>query len=1368
MKGKRPVLLLAAVALALALIVLLSARQTKPAKTGVELLQNGEFELVSAELLPEHWLPESYFNDPDITDFSVTAGKSGNGIRIDNHSPNDARFAQPVQVSPDTLYRFSGYVRALADGGRGANLSVGGIYVFSEPVYDTKGEWEGITLYGRTGSNQREVALFARLGGYSGESAGFAEFDGLSLMAVEDVPNGYYVESWDQQERAQIDISDTDTAPARPAAPWLLVMMAFGALLLLFFASGVERHAQNELSQSSRQQYLELFSLLLAAFLSRLLIAWFVPGFPVDISCFRAWANQMAEIGPAGFYLTDTLSDYPPGYMLVLWPLGLIGRALGTGATEMMVKLPAMFFDMGIVTLLYLIAKKSVGHRAALLLAMLYAFSPLPYLVGSAWGQVDSVPSLLLMIAVLMISTQRWQFALPVYVLAVLMKPQALMAGPLGLLALVMEWFWQKDRKALLRSVLIGILLSILAAAAVALPFFNEQNGIPWLISHYGDTMGYYNYASVNAANLFFLFGRNWTGIADPAPFLLRLTGLFVLLIPTAVFLWQGRKSSGEEKLAKSLLNEAPLLAALIPALVTLFPMSFSLQGTLLMVSSFLMVSWQYVRGKKAENLSLMAGVLLTLFFVLGVMMHERYLFLAVSLLTLAYVLRRDRRLLLLLICVTALCFLNSGVALDRGVRIGGASGNLSAPMAGLVSDSAWLEYALSAFSLPVASYALYLGMELTRPDSQVRPFRRKLIKRVETRRNDRLAFLADTPRVANPGRKDVAIILGITALYAILAFVNLGSTVSPQTPWVSGGENVSATLDLGETRSFRFLMFPGIHWQDSEFTVETSENGEDWFLYPARVQYGDCFAWRTLSQASRSPDGSVSYFGIPQELSGRYIRLTAPGTKLTLMEVVAQDLGTGENIPLSPASPGAEALVDEQGTLSGPPSWYNSMYFDEIYHARTAYEQRNALLGEEPSAIYETSHPPLGKVLMTFSVMVFGMTPFGWRFAGALAGVLMLPGLYLLGRQLTGRKRFGVFAMLLMAFDFMHFTQTRIATIDSFATLFIIYAYYFMFRWMNMDYFLQPLKKTLPSLFLSGLMMGLAIASKWTGIYAGAGLAVLFFWSVVRMARRGLACAKLTRKELDALGNKAEKAKAYAEKWFINTLLTALWCLLFFVAVPAVIYYLSYFPVFISTPGGLTVRKVISANQGMFSYHSAKGLGADHFFSSPWYEWPLIIKPMYYYSGGVVNGTASTILSFGNPLVWWGGLIALVMVLILAGYKAVSYAGIIRAPESLCRDRRPMMLLTAFAAQYLPWILVPRGTYIYHYFPSVPFIILCITLLVSYLMKRYGRVGKALLIGLPTVALILFIAFFPYLSGMRVSTAWLDAMKWFPNWLYY
>lgn len=1368
MKNKRLLLpLVLLLALAVALFVYLSRKPASSVVYEAELLKNGSFELSDEEGFPDNWLVEAYVPGHTASSFDLVEGQTGQGIKITNYSPNDARYFQTVKVSPNTTYLFSGYVKAQAEGGRGANLSIADVYAFSTAVFETEGGWQRVEFYGQTGPKQTDVTLFARLGGYSGEATGFAEFDNLSLMAVKGAPEGAIVQSWDKEAES----SDTGDSAFGSRAPLLLLVMAVFTVLMAFLARFAQRLEGFEINEKSDQRaWLLLCLLLLVALFSRLFVMVNFSGFPVDVSAFRAWANDMARVGPGQFYLQPGHRDYPPGYMLLLWPLGLMGQALGTGATELLVKLPALLSDLGITVLLFVIAKKWTNGYAALALSALYAINPLTYLAGSAWGQVDSLPSLLLLVAVLMIMRRRWKIALPVYVLSVLMKPQALMVGPLGLLALVMDFVWHKeDTKAQIKEVLLGACLSVLLALAVALPFFNEQNGFAWLFSLYGNTMSYYHYATVNATNLHFLFGQNWVTITAAAPFLLRLIGAMILVLPTALYLIK-------QKDLKKLENLLSLLSMVL-ALCVFIPMSLQTVGIFLMLAVFALVFAMYLRGQTHDNLPLLAGILLTGFSVLGTMMHERYLFLAVALLTLAYIKKRDWRILLLLLLITALCFLNTGVALDRGLRIGGSEGNLDAPGAGLISDSAFMEYGLSALSLLITALCIHLGFALCGKDAKVLGFAPAI--KVETLKPSlRFAFIEKKEPVRFD-RKDAALILAVTLLYALLAFINLGATKAPQTPWMSavtfenGAQESEVTLDLGEERDFKLLFYAGVHYQDSTFSVETSKDGEHFETYPFQVLEGDLFNWRYLSHPYQNAKGETVYDSLPRELTGRYVRISGIKNQLTLLEVIAQDSLTGQTIPFVSSTKGAEALIDEPELFEGPPSWYNSMYFDEIYHARSAYEQRNGILGIEPNVVYESSHPPLGKVLMTLSTFIFGMTPFGWRFAGALAGVLMLPGLYLLGKQLTRKRIMGLLAAGLFALDFMHFTQTRIATIDSFPTLFIIFAYFFMLRYISLDFVRVSLKKQLVPLFFSGLFMGLAIASKWTGMYAGAGLAVLFFISLIQNLMRAQLLKKANEEELDTLLEEKETAQAFGQAWPKTALLTCLYCLLFFIAIPALIYYLSYIPVYMSSSGGLTLEKVVLNNIGMFNYHSRPGLGADHPWASPWYSWPIIKKPMYFYSGGNKNGTASVIWSFGNPLIWWGGLLALVLTFLQTIKNRLDLARDLhlaneRGLPAPAFDHRPQFLLIAFLAQYAPWILVPRGTYIYHYFPSVPFIILCMVLMVDYLYQKSPRAAEILHITLIVVAAGFFIAFFPYISGIRVSTEWLSAVRFIKNWLHF
>ncbi len=763
-----------------------------------------------------------------------------------------------------------------------------------------------------------------------------------------------------------------------------------------------------------------------------------------------------------------------------------------------------------------------------------------------------------------------------------------------------------------------------------------------------------------------------------------------------------------------------------------------------------------------------------------GSMMHERYLFPAVALLLLGYLLKKDVRILWLAVGVTVAGFLNVGCALDRNIRIGGAAGHLNAPAVSISSDTAILEYLSAGLNILVGFASLWLCSALSRGGIiEIFPENRPI---------------SPLPKVA-PERKmtvrDWIILSSITVVYSVLAFTNLGSTKAPQTAYVSQSPNEQIMLDLGEEHTFNMLYYGGIHLYDSSFTVEFSRDGKIFDqYYTADMPIGDCFKWKYLSYSSG---------GYPETVTARYARITADNYNLTLFEVLFRDAETNETIPatllghmmtsealetdpetgetltnrqiVKAGNETAAFLVDEPDSMEGDyPSWYNSTYFDEIYHARTAYEHLHQM---QP---YEYTHPPLGKVMMSWAIAIFGMTPFGWRFAGALAGVLMLPGMYLLGKLLIKRSWGGMACCALLSLDLMHFTQTRIATIDSFVVLWIIWMVYFMLRWFFQEPFRKPLWKSLIPLALSGLCMGLGIASKWTGCYAGLVLALIFFWGVFRRWRLVRSAKKIPEKER----TEEEKASANGGKYLLITIAS---CFIFFILVPAIVYYCAYIPFFAYDGTGVTVKKIIQEAERMFSYHSTPGLGMDHAFYSPWYEWPVIAKPMYYASNSFEPaGYHTTISAMGNPAVWWVGLMC---ILCLCGVWIKRHLQTDRTFTLWTEknDPRPAIILVCYFVQLLPWILVPRGTYIYHYFPCVPFLAIAIALCIDLLAetgcavaivpaendgKRAEYTAMILLALILFAAAALFVAFFPYASGCLTPQSWLDAMRWFDRWLWY
>ena len=1397
-------------------------RPSSPADYGENLLVNGSFEKVDARGVPEGWTLDAWSGLSGAV-FDVVQDENGSAAHIVNQIPKDARFAQEVSVEPNTLYRLHGYIKADAQDGRGANLSIKDIYLFTDEIYDTNGEWQEAVLYGRTGSGQHTVTIFVRLGGYSGEATGEAWFRDVTLCKVEGIPDGYSAPLWCSTKTS----SNTETDTQEGTASTLLV---FSSIVYLgLFALLCHTLLRPRLLQGWRRIWTKGWTaalFLLAAFALRMVIAALVPGYDVDIGCFRAWGNKMAESGPAGFYPPNdpfSFCDYPPGYMWVLWVLGLIGRALGTGVTEFMVKLPPIAADMAVCAILYREGKKLIPDAAALAVSLLYAFNPLILATGSAWGQADALMTLLLMLSVLYAVRHKWKAALPLYLASVLFKPQALMFGPLGLLALIMDFLSalkdETNKKDRLRDMGLGFAFTIVTGLVIVVPFSIHLKW-DWLFTLYSQTMGRYAYATVNSCNLYFLLGKNWvsagSGLSGDfwVPFLAFCLAVLPLIAAWMTH-WKGNlkaalQDQGSRLRLYVLGGMGFALGLTLLAFAMVGGLTYATLGTAMIVYCLAVFSALYIFSHDAANLPVFGAALLLLLFNTGSMMHERYLFPAVALLLLGYLLKKDVRILWLAVGVSVAGFLNVGCALDRNIRIGGAAGHLNAPAVSINSDTALLEYLSSVLNVLTGFASLWLCSSLSRGtvteflpgERSATPLPRTAVSRKMTKR-------------------DWIILASITVVYSVIAFTNLGSTKAPQTAFVSKSPDEQLVLDLGEERTFQLLYYGGIHQYQSDFTVEFSQDGERYDQsYTAAMPIGDCFKWKYLS----------AYGEYPETVTARYVRVTAGHYNLTLFEMLFRDAETGESIhaslvsdqmvkdeevidpttgePLIDGRTGqpvtrtkrgeaenetAAYLTDEPDSMEGDyPSWYNSTYFDEIYHARTAYEHLHQL---QP---YEFTHPPLGKVMMSWAIAIFGMTPFGWRFAGALAGVLMLPGMYLLGRLLIKRSWGGMACCALLALDLMHFTQTRIATIDSFVVLWIIWMVYFMLRWFFQEPFRTPLWKSLVPLALSGLCMGLGVASKWTGCYAGVVLALIFFWGIIRRWRILRTAKKVPEKKRTA----EEQTAANGGKYLLITVAS---CLIFFVLVPAVVYYCSYIPYFAYDGVGVTVDKVVRQAVGtyfidgniptwsMLGYHSQPGLGMDHGFYSPWYEWPVIAKPMYYSSNDFEPaGYHMTISAMGNPAVWWTGLLC---ILCLCG---------VWIKRHLLKDRtltlwtekndpRIALILLCYFVQLLPWILVPRGTYIYHYFPCVPFliiaIVLCLDLLAdtgygkavsqanneeeaTQIARRNGKHSEGaamiLLAVILIAAAVLFVAFFPYASGRLTPQSWLDAMRWFDRWLWY
>ncbi len=668
-----------------------------------------------------------------------------------------------------------------------------------------------------------------------------------------------------------------------------------------------------------------------------------------------------------------------------------------------------------------------------------------------------------------------------------------------------------------------------------------------------------------------------------------------------------------------------------------------------------------FLRGKDKSKYFYCGALIIFGIFMFGTKMHERYLFPALPLFFFAYIYKKDRRILFLAAGVSLLHFMNVGYLYLLSLR-----GTYYAMAPDKTAS------VLSLLHLLAYVYAAYLGFSLY---AGIKP-RQYYLK----------------PENNKITKKDRFIILIVTGIYTIIAFINLGNTAAPTT--AATPDNIA---DLGAQKEITSVsVYKGIG--DCSIYFEFSDDGTAWTI-PLVFEGGECFKW-------------VNY---PLSITSRYIRVRFTGQADSIYEAAFYD-AAGNQLPLSSESP----LFDEQDLCEKDATYKNSTYFDEIYHARTAYEHIMYI------PHYETTHPPLGKLIIGLGIRLFGMNPFGWRFMGTLAGILMLPLMYLFAKKIFKSSFLALTAMLLLAFDFMHFSQTRIATIDSYPVLFIMLAYYFMYLFYA-DCETLSLKKLCLYLCLSGVSFGLAIASKWIGFYAGMGLCLLFFVALYRRI-------------------KAKNAKEF---------IICAFCILFFIAIPFIIYYISYIPIHIADGAESYWTNFVNYQKHMFLYHS--DLEATHPFSSQWYTWPFVLRPIWYYGNAMLSesGFVSSIVGMGNPIIWWASFAAILSLLVYILYK--------RLQKRSCHSS--LFIASGYLSQLVPWMIISRVVFIYHYFASLPFAILALVYFFKKLRMHYVWGTKAIYVFM-IISGLLFIAFYPILSGAEIPrTYMLSFLKWFDTW---
>ena len=1049
----------------------------------------------------------------------------------------------------------------------------------------------------------------------------------------------------------------------------LMYALVFG---FLYFSVIIEEtKKQKMITQSAVRQYLPYIVSVVILFLGEVLLSGYLPSHQHDIALFKAWTSFGLEHNMNEYYTTSIYVDYPPVYLIILYGWGKLASLFGIAPNEnayiVFMKLIPIFCDYVFAILIFVLAKDKMGKNKAYALSFLAILNPSTILNSASWGQVDSFVLLITLAFLFALYNKNYIFAFGLFALDMLTKPQAIIFAPLlgfTLLFDFIEVFKDKEeRNKALKQIGFGILTFVAVFLIVPLPITGFKYSL--LIGKYLSAMGMYQYATINASNLYGALGLNWVKLSE---------GFNIFDAKTFGFLF--------------------------------------------IILMSLAIGFVCYKVKNRNKIFYLGAFTVSTVYMLAHTMHERYLFALMPILLVIYVFTQDKRMLFLYGGFSIANFINVSRVLLYNLKNEFIYGNDT----GFILTS-WVHLILFVLLVWIGYKSLFKEEPDKKTNSAQKPIK-KAVKISEKKVFDPL----EKPVESKIVKLDIIIIAALMLFYSVFAFYNLGSRSVPENGWYCAEAAEKVTLDFGEKKDIKEI-YAYSGWIDRRTSdrkvkrvimLESSDDGENW-AGAGRIEFDSVWRYKTTKV----------------NINSRYLRLVSDDGRFYVNELALY--GENESVRYIPTNimgnDSAANLFDEQDKIKYEFSWYDQTYFDEIYHPRTAYEY---LTHRYP---YENTHPPLGKIIISAGIALFGMNPFGWRFFGTLCGVLMVPFAYLLGKRLFKSTFFAFAAAFIFTFDFMHLSQTRLATIDSYTAFFVMGSYYFMYRYINKNFYRDGLRKTVVPLLMSGIFFGLAAATKWQGIYAGVGLAFLFFLNLWHRFREYYYVS--TKPGYKGREEIVNGFKPMAIR-------TVIFGALFFVVIPFVIYFVSYIPAMMTPRTGL---KFFFTNQtSMFNYHS--GLSSTHAYGSAWWSWPLDLRPLYAYSPNrsfIPKGTQMGISSFGSPIIWW----LTIPVIFAAIVKTIRKKG----------DKELTFILAGFLSMYLPWTLVSRVAFIYHFFPCVIFVVLGIVYFMKELTLKSNKAKYGIYAYL-TAVFVLFVLFYPVLTGIAVPTSYVEWLKWLPTWV--
>ena len=395
---------------------------------------------------------------------------------------------------------------------------------------------------------------------------------------------------------------------------------------------------------------------------------------------------------------------------------------------------------------------------------------------------------------------------------------------------------------------------------------------------------------------------------------------------------------------------------------------------------------------------------------------------------------------------------------------------------------------------------------------------------------------------------------------------------------------------------------------------------------------------------------------------------------------------------------------------------------FDEVYYvdgARDYLKYGVEVTGVDPEFVV---HPPVGKWLIALGIKIFGDNEFGWRFMGALLGSVMVILIALIAQRLFRNTFLTNSASALLAMDGLALVHSRTALLDIYLSFFILLAtYFFVMRWH----------------WWTGIALGLAIATKWSGLYFLALFAAIALY------------------------------RAFTHHTGRDLIRPTLKTFLQYALLPISIYLSSWSGWFLSSRGWArdhsanVITSFLHYHSQMLGFHT--GLVEKHAYqANPW-SWLVMGRPTSFYyqspKGCGADNCAQEVLALGTPFLWWLGAIAVAVVI---GFWINSFAQ---------RRYEPALniIIAGIAAGYLPWFFFQKRT-VFSFYAIVfePFLILAI-IYCAYLALIHFKNSQNSYIFIVTIGVAIFLNFIYFLPIFTADVITYDSWQtrmWLPSWI--